>query len=97
MAICHSPELDVLSALGLRVEFLSETFVVLVLQVGIGFSSVLSDLIYSSVVSEKQEAWISARFLESLDSNLRLQVDRRVRVYVGYVVHCCWHLLGLWV
>ena len=97
LAIWHSPELDVLSTLRLRVEFLSETFVVLVLLVGIGLSSVLSHLIYSSVVSEKQETWISARFLESLDSNLRLQVDRRVRVYVGYVIHCCWHLLSLWV
>ena len=97
LAILHSPELDVLSAFGLRVEFVSETFVVLVLLVGIGFSSVLSHFIYSSVVSEKQETWISARFLEGLDSNLRLQVDRRVRIYVGNVVHCFWHCLSLWV
>ena len=93
----HSPEFDVLSAFGLRVEFVSETFVVFVLLVGIGFSSVLSHFIYSSVVSEKQKTWISARFLEGLDSNLRLQVDRRVRVYVGDVIHCFWHCFSLWV
>ena len=97
LAICHSPELDVLSAFRLRVEFFSETFVVLVLLVGIGFSSVLSHFIYSSIVSEKQKTWISTRSLEGLDSNLRLQVDRRVRVYVGNVVHCFWHCLSLWV
>ena len=91
MAILHVTEFDVLSALGLGVEFVSETFVVFIILVSIGFGSILSHFVNSSIVTEKQEARVPTRFLESLDSDLLLQVDRRIRVDVCDVIYCGWH------
>ena len=91
MAILYVTEFDVLSALGLGVEFVSEAFVVFILLVSIGFGSILSHFVNSSIVTEKQESRVPTRFLESLDSDLLLQVDRRIRVNVCDVIYCGRH------
>ena len=91
MAILYGTKFDVLSALGLGVEFVSETFIVFIILVSIGFGSILSHFVNSSIVTEKQEARVPTRFLESLDSDLLLQVDRRIWVDVCDVIYCGWH------
>ena len=97
MAILYVTKFDVLSALGLGVEFVSEAFVVFILLVSIGFGSILSHFVNSSIVTEKQESRVPTRFLESLDSDLLLQIDRRIWVDVRDVIYCGRHLLSLMV